>query len=92
MFFKGGIGTLAELFHAIDTKKNREHHKPILILNIQNQWDDLIEILKPLGLSHLYEVMDTPKKVMEYIEKNISINHTYHIAEYSSKMKDDYER
>lgn len=92
VFLKGGSGTLAELFHAIDTKKNREHHKPILILNIQNQWDDLLNILEPLKLSHLYDVMDTPQKVMEYIEKNIKINHSNYMTEYTQKMQDDYER
>lgn len=91
VFFKGGSGTLAELFHAIDTKKNREHNKPILILNIQNQWDYLIKLLEPLGLNHLYIVMDTPQKVMEYIQKNIRIN-SYYMAEYGPKIQDDYER
>lgn len=91
VFFKGGSGTLAELFHAIDTKKNREHNKPILILNIQNQWDDLINILEPLGLKHLYHVMDTPQNVMEYIDKNIKINQ-YNLIDYSNKIQEDYER
>lgn len=92
VFFKGGSGTLAELFHAIDTKKNREHNKPILILNIQNQWDYLIKLLEPLGLNHLYIVMDTPQKVMEYIQKNIRINSLNYMAEYGPKIQDDYER
>lgn len=92
VFLKGGSGTLAELFHAIDTKKNGEHHKPILILNIQNQWDDLINVLKPLELDHLYCVMDTPQKVMDYIEKNIKINHLNYMAEYNQKKQTDYER
>lgn len=73
VFFKGGSGTLAELFHAIDTKKNKEHSKPIIILNIAHQWDDLLNILEPLNLSHLYNVIDTPQKVIEYIENNIKI-------------------
>ena len=88
VFFKGGSGTLAELFHAIDTKKNKEHNKPILILNIQNQWNDLINILKSLELSHLYNVMNTPQQVLEYIENNIKINH-YNLVEYNN---DDCER
>ena len=88
VFFKGWSGTLVELFYALDTKKNKEHNKPILILNIQNQWDDLINILRPLELSHLYSVMNTPQQVMEYIENNIKINH-YNLVEYNN---DDYER
>ena len=91
VFFKGGSRTLAELFHAIDTKKNKEHNKPILILNIQHQWDDLINILEPLGLKHLYHIMDTPQQVMEYIDKNIKINQ-YNLIDYGNKIQEDYER
>lgn len=80
IFFKGGSGTLTELFHAIDTKKNKEHSKPIIILNIDNQWDDLLKLLEPLNLSHLYNVVDTPQKAMDYIEKTIELS------------RDDYER
>lgn len=68
-FFKGNSGTLAELFHAIDTKKNREHSKPIIILNLENQWDDLLRLLEPLKLSHLYHVVNNPEKIMDYIEE-----------------------
>ncbi len=74
IFFKGGSGTLAELFHAIDTKKNKEHRKPIIILNIENQWDELLKILEPLKLSHLYHVAETPEQALQIIQKNIKIN------------------
>ena len=92
VFLKGGSGTLAELFHAIDTKKNKEHYKPILILNIEHQWDDLINILEPLNLKNLYCVMETPQEIMKYIEENIKINSLYHCVEYTNKKQDDYER
>lgn len=87
VFFKGGSGTLAELFHAIDTKKNREHIKPIIILNIEHQWDELLHILETLNLSHLYNIVDSPKKVMEYIENNIKIN-SYNNVIYKSQNYD----
>lgn len=90
MFFKGGSGTLAELFHAIDTKKNREHLKPIIILNLEHQWDELLHILQPLNLSHLYHIVDSPKKVMEYIENNIKIS-PYNNVIYKSQ-DDDFDR
>ena len=80
VFFKGDSGTLAELFHAIDTKKNREHSKPIIIINIDNQWNDLLRILKPLNLSHLYNVVDSSQKAIEYIEKNLKIDPLYNIV------------
>lgn len=91
VFFKGGSGTLAELFHAIDTKKNKEHSKPIIILNIAHQWDDLLNILEPLNLSHLYNVIDTPKKVIEYIENNIKIDSLSHTVIYKP-LDYDYDR
>lgn len=93
VFFKGGSGTLAELFHAIDTKKNGEHHKSILILNIKNQWDELIKILEPLGLSNLYNVMDTPQEIMKYINEHLKIDSMYHTVKYIENVQDnDYER
>lgn len=91
VFFKGGSGTLAELFHAIDTKKNKEHSKPIIILNIAHQWDDLLNILEPLNLSHLYNVIYTPKKVIEYIENNIKIDSLSHTVIYKP-LDYDYDR
>lgn len=90
VFFKGGSGTLAELFHAIDTKKNREHSKPIIILNMAHQWDDLLNILEPLNLNHLYNVVDAPQKVIEYIESNIKINSFSQIV--YKLLDDDYDR
>lgn len=93
VFLKGGSGTLAELFHAIDTKKNGEHKKPILILNIQDEWNDLIRLLEPLKLNSLYEIMYTPKEMMEYINKNCKLNSCYNTIEYIDKSKnEDYER
>lgn len=91
VFFKGGSGTLAELFHAIDTKKNGEHKKPILIINIQHQWDDLIKLLDSLQLKNIYNVMDTPKEALEYIEKHIKINEMNYMAQYDYD-EEDYER
>lgn len=93
VFLKGGSGTLAELFHAIDTKKNGEHNKPILILNLKNQWDELINLLKPLELSNLYEVMHTPQEIMKYINEHIKIDYSYQRAIYTDDTKnDDFER
>lgn len=91
VFFKGGSGTLAELFHAIDSKKNKEHSKPIIILNIAHQWDDLLNILEPLNLGHLYNVVDTPQKEIEYIENNIKIDSLSHTVIYKP-LDYDYDR
>ncbi len=50
-----------------------EHTKPIIILNIDNQWDDLLKILEPLKLNHLYHVVDSPRKAMKYIEEKMKV-------------------
>lgn len=99
VFFKGGTGTLTELFHAIDTRKNREHRKPIIIVNIENQWDDLLKILEPLELGHLYHIVENPKEVIQIIQENIKINEYGQVIyeneydEYkNSKVKNDVER
>lgn len=92
VFFKGGIGTLAELSHAIDTKKNKEHNKPILIMNIQHQWEDLIRILKPLKLDDLYEVIESPQAAMDYIERNVKINPRTQMVQTSTKVREEEER
>ena len=91
VFFKGGSGTLTELFHAIDTKKNGEHNKPILILNIQNQWDELIKLLATMRLSHLYHIMATPQEIMAFIDENVKLNSTS-VTICHEKTSDDYER
>lgn len=82
IFLKGNSGTLAELFHAIDTKKNGEHHKPIAILNIDGQWDYLEDLLQTMGLDDLYKVVDTPEQAMEYIEEQLSIPQEEHLKRF----------
>lgn len=72
IFMKGNTGTLTELFHAIDTKKNKEHKKCIIILNINHQWDSLLNLLNTLNLSDLYKVIETPEEVMEFIKIDLN--------------------
>lgn len=45
LFLPGGLGTLDEIFTAIESKRAKEHSKPIIILNINNYYDDLIHQL-----------------------------------------------
>lgn len=71
IFMKGGVGTLTELCHAIDTKKNKEHDKPIVIVNINHEWDELINLLKTYDISDLYNVTDNVMDCLNYIEKSI---------------------
>lgn len=46
MFLPGGYGTLCELFFMIDSKKAKEHDKPIIICNINGYFDLLLEFLE----------------------------------------------
>lgn len=41
----GGIGTLDELFTFIESKRAHEHKCPIIILNINNHYDNLVNML-----------------------------------------------
>lgn len=41
----GGVGTLAELFGVLNAKLIGEHNKPIIILNAQNAFDSLLQLL-----------------------------------------------
>lgn len=71
IFFKGGLGTLTEITKTLDEKKNHEHNKPIVILNINHEWDTLINLLTSYDLSDLYCVTDNVEDCFNYIEKEI---------------------
>ena len=45
IFLPGGIGTLAELFTAIDSRRNNELNKPIIIFNIDGFYDKLLTFM-----------------------------------------------
>ena len=72
IFMKGNTGTLTELFQAIDTKKNKEHNKMIIVLNIAHQWDEVENLLKTLDISDLYQIANTPEEAMEYIKEDLN--------------------
>ena len=72
IFMKGNTGTLVELFYSIDTKKNKEHEKGIIILNIEHQWDSLLSLLDTLNVPELYKIVETPEQAMEYIKDDLN--------------------
>ena len=41
-FIPGGIGTIDEIFTAIETKRSNEHYSPIVIININNYFGPLL--------------------------------------------------
>lgn len=71
IFMKGGMGTLAEITYALDSKKNKEHDNPIVIININNEWDELINLLKTYDIDNLYFVTDNVDDCLNYIEKHL---------------------
>lgn len=60
IFLPGGIGTLAELFLAIDSKRNKESNKPIIIFNVDGFYDKLLSFM-----DKIYE-----EKFAKLIDKN----------------------
>lgn len=68
---KGGTSTITELMYAIETKKNKEHDKPIVVLNINNEWKDLVNLLDNLNLENVYYVTDNIIDSLNYIETEL---------------------
>ena len=48
LFLPGGIGTLDEIFSAIEAKRTGEHNKPIIIVNANNFFKHLLEMLNQI--------------------------------------------
>ena len=84
IFMKGSMGTITEIFHTIDSKKNKEHDKPIVILNVNNEWDDLINLLSSYDLNNLYYVTDNIIDALNHIELELykESSSFYHYIKY----------
>ncbi len=71
----GGFGTLEELTEMIVQKQLGYNNKPVVILNTNGYYDDLInffnrivnEKFAPKITSNLYFIANTPKEAVEYI-------------------------
>lgn len=68
IFMKGGTSTIAEIMHLIEAKKNGEHDKPLVILNINDEWKLLIDLLNSLEMNNFYYVTDSVIDTFNYIE------------------------
>lgn len=84
IFLPGGIGTIYELFAAIESKRCHEFDKPIVIYNSNGCFDMLLEFMEKLYTENFsgekdknnYYVTDSISSVLEYInnyEKNRNI-------------------
>ena len=72
----GGVGTLDELMEIVERKKQKEHNKPIVILNTNNFYEGLRMLLDrmldegfiPKDVGELAHVVNTPQEAIEYID------------------------
>lgn len=71
IFMKGGTSTITEIMYAIETKKNKEHDKPIVILNINNEWQIFVNLLQSLDIDNIYYVTDNITDALNYIETQL---------------------
>ena len=77
LFIPGGIGTVYELFTAIETKRCHEHDKPIIIYNSNGFYNKLLEFLDMLYADKFvrekdrcnYYIANTQEEVIDYINK-----------------------
>ena len=80
IFMKGGSSTIAEIMYAIDAKKNKEHDKPIVILNVNNEWKELDDLLNSFNIDNIYYITDNVIDALNYVETQLfdekaSFNH-----------------
>lgn len=76
IFLPGGLGTIYELFTAIESKRSHEHDKPILIYNSCNYFDRLIKLLEKMyeenftaeKCANLYHITTSAEDTKEYIK------------------------
>lgn len=83
---KGGSSTIAEILYAIDAKKNKEHDKPIVILNINNEWKELVNLLNSFNINDVYYVADNIIDALNYVESQL-FNKTSSFSHYLQFME-----
>ena len=75
IFLPGGIGSLDEIFTSIESKRANEHNKEIIIVNINNYYDNLIKMLDIMYKEHfadpienLYIIKDSIEDLINYFK------------------------
>ena len=86
IFMKGGSSTIAEIMYAIDAKKNKEHDKPIVILNINNEWKELVNLLNSFNVNNVYYVADNIIDALNHVESQL-FNKTSSFSHYLQFME-----
>lgn len=72
----GGLGTLDEFFEVLTLKKLERHNKPIVILNINNYFNEMLNMISisigkkfiPKENAELYKVVNSPEEALNYLE------------------------
>ena len=79
----GGLGTLDETFEILTWKQLGLHSKPILILNVDGYWDDLLKLIdhqisenfaRPEN-RQLFDVATTPDEAVKVLLEATPFNH-----------------
>ena len=77
IFIPGGIGTIDELLTAIEARRNHEHNVPIIVINGNGFFNQLLSMLERIydeGFAdsknrQLYFVADTVEEAIEYLSE-----------------------
>lgn len=75
IIFPGGIGTIYELFNIIESKRNYEFDKPIVIYNLNGFYDEILDFLNKLCKEkfvkeknlNIFYVATSAKEALEYL-------------------------
>lgn len=75
IFLPGGIGTMQELFTAIESKRSGEFDKPIIIYNTNHYFDEILSVLEKIYnenfadniVSKCYHVSTSLEDTLNYI-------------------------
>lgn len=76
IFLPGGLGSMDEIFTAIESKRAKEHNKPIIIININNYYVGIIMQLNTMykekfankNDQQLYHIVNNIEDALTYIE------------------------
>ena len=71
----GGVGTLDEFFEIVTWSQLGLHKKPILLINTNNFWDKLLDLINhqvdsgfvDASINHLFVIISTPKHALNYL-------------------------
>lgn len=75
IFMPGGVGTIYELFTAIESKRSGEFNKPIIIYNSNNYFDKLLSFMETMyeenftspSVKECYHISASAKDTIEYL-------------------------